>query len=118
MVKKNQRKYDREGHPDRELLVNVDPGEGIQDEKAGNGDQYGSSVIHVNRADEIALFPFELKPAVNTCIMHREGAAIERPHAATGAPQPQATPECRENSVRHVTQSLLHKTRPRRYCLP
>jgi hypothetical protein len=55
---------------------------------------------------------------VNTCIMHREGAAIERPHAATGAPQPQATPECRENSVRHVTQSLLHKTRPRRYCLP
>lgn len=95
MVKKNQRKYDREGHPDRELLVNVDAGQDIQDEKAGHGDQHGSTVIYVNGADEIALFSFEFKPAVKTCIMHREGAAIERPHAATGAPQPQATAECR-----------------------
>jgi hypothetical protein len=93
MVKKNQRKYDREGQPDRELLLNVDPGQGIQDKKAGHSDQYGSSVIYVNGADEIALFPFKLKPAVNTCIMHRERAAIEPPHAATGAPQPQATAE-------------------------
>ena len=87
MVEKQQWKDHRERDPDGELLLNRYVGKGIQNEKAGNRDGYGRCIVDINGAHEIALLAFELQAAVETIVVHGEGASIQVTHATARTPE-------------------------------
>jgi LytS/YehU family sensor histidine kinase len=76
MVEKQEWKDHRKRDPESELLVNRHVRKGIQNEKARHRDRNGGCVIDINCAHEIALLPFELQAAVETIVVHGEGASI------------------------------------------
>ena len=82
-MEKKQRKDDRKGHPDGELLVNRHRGEGIEQKEPGHGDGDGGRVIDVDRSDEVTLPALELKLAVRAVLEHFEGFCVELSDAAT-----------------------------------
>jgi hypothetical protein len=109
MMEKYQRKNDGEGNPKGELLMDRHGREGVQDEKAGDGNRNGGRVIHINRADKVTLLPFKLETAVKTAVMHRESAVIQSAHTAARALETHRAADHRQNSMSHVKQSLVHK---------
>ena len=90
MVEKEQWKNNREGNPNPQLLVDGQVGEDAQEKKSRDRDQHRGCVIDVNRADEIALLPFENEPAMRTRCMHSENSRIQRSDAAARAFEAQA----------------------------
>ena len=85
MMEKYQRKNDGKGNPKGELLVDRHGREGVQDEKARDGNRNGRRVIHINGADKVALLPFKLETAVKAALMHGESTVIQSAHTAARA---------------------------------
>ena len=83
--------------------------EGVQDEKARDGNPYRGRIIDVDRADKVTLLPFKLETAVKTAVMHGERTAIQAAETAARALEAHATTDHRQNSMSHVRQSLVHK---------
>lgn len=83
VMEKKQREHDRKGQPDRELLVNRDRGERIEQKEPGHGDGDGGGVIDVDRADEITLLALEFKLAVRAILEHFERFRVKLSESAT-----------------------------------
>ena len=90
MVKEKQRKYNCEGHPQGELLIDRHCGEGVEEKVAGYGDGDGGGVIDVHRADEVTLLALEFEPAVATVAVHFERFLVQATNAAARAAQAHA----------------------------
>jgi hypothetical protein len=102
MVKKEQWKNYREGNPDPQLLVDGQVGENTHDKKSRHRDQHRSGVIDVDRADEIALLPFEHEAAMRACHVHSEKGGIQRSDAAARAFEAQPISQHRYNAPGHI----------------
>ena len=83
VMEKKQRKDDRKGHPDGELLVNRHRGERIKQKEPGHGDRDRGCVIDVDRTDEVTLLTLELKLAMWAVLEHFERFCVELSDAAT-----------------------------------
>src|ERR1044071_7178973 len=83
VMEKKQREHDRKGQPDRELLVNRDRRERIEQKEPGHGDGDGGGVIDVDRADEITLLALEFKLAVRAILEHFERFRVKLSDSAT-----------------------------------
>jgi hypothetical protein len=90
MVEKQERKDHGEWNPESELLVNRHVRERIQQEKAGNCDRHGGSVVDVNGADEVTLLSLEPQAAVETMAVHGERSSIQGTQVAAGASETKA----------------------------
>ena len=88
VVKKNQREYDRERHPDPELLVDGYAGQNIEEKEARHSDRNCRSIIDVNCANEIPLLTFIFQAAVRTMSKHFKRFRVQLSQAAAWAAQP------------------------------
>jgi hypothetical protein len=87
MVEKQEWKDHRKRDPESELLVNRHIRKGIQNKKARHRDRNGGRVIDINRAHEITLLAFKLQAAVETIVVHGEGAPIQVTHVTARTPE-------------------------------
>ena len=59
VMEKKHGKDNRKGHPQHELLIDVDGRQIIENKKSRHGDGDGGRVIDVDRPDEISLLALE-----------------------------------------------------------
>lgn len=93
MVKEQERKDHGKRDPDGELLLDRHAGKGIQNKKPRHCDRHGRCIVDINRAHEITLLAFKLQAAVETIVVHGEGAPIQVTHVTARTPETKAGAE-------------------------